>query len=159
MDLVAILICTAIAILAGFFILQPFTDFHPERVREVDQELSSKQAEHDRILALIEELEMDHAIGKILDEDYQMERSQLMRQGAENLKAMDVLRERAFSKMEQDERARSLDDELEAAVTQLRQVKGRQGGQFCAHCGAKVLVGDRFCVACGEKLSGNESRR
>ena len=156
MEPVAILIGTVIAILAGAFIVRPLSAYRPERLREVDRERSTLQAEQDRILALIEELEMDHAIGKILDEDYEVERSRLLQQGAKNLKKLDELQ--IDTVPEDVQGRRSLEDELEASVATLREKKLGKGQSFCGNCEAKVLVGDRFCVVCGEKLSPQEVR-
>jgi hypothetical protein len=158
MDLVAILMGTAIAISAGAFIMRPLTEDRPEGYREEDRELSSMRAEHDRILDLIEELEMDHAIGKVLDEDYQTQYSRLMQQGAENLKMMDELQKDSAVEAEASQRIRSLEDELEASVAKFRTEQPQRGQEFCSQCGAKILVGDRFCVACGAKLSAQEDR-
>jgi uncharacterized membrane-anchored protein YhcB (DUF1043 family) len=158
MDLVALLMGLVIAIFTGAFIIRPLTEERPEGYREEDRELSSMQAEQDRILDLIEELEMDHAIGKVFDEDYQMQYSRLMQQGAENLKMMDELRKDSAIEGEEAQRIHSLEDELEVSVAKLRSVKPQRGQDFCGHCGAKILVGDRFCVACGAKLSAQEDR-
>ncbi len=159
MDLVAILIGIAIATIAGVFIVRPLTAYRHEGIREVDRERSSLQAQQDRILASIEELDMDHAIGKVDDEGYEEERSRLLQQGAENLKALDELLKMSLANDERGDGERSSEDELEAAVAQLRQATIRRGQDHCAHCGAKVLVGDRFCVACGAKLSAQEIGR
>ncbi len=158
MDLVAILLGMAIAILAGSFILRPLTENHPAGYREADRELSSMQAEQDRILDLIEELEMDHAIGKVLDDDYQLQYSHLMQQGAENLRWMDELRVDSAHEGQEAQRGRSLEEELEASVAKLRSDNSQRGQDFCSDCGAKILVGDRFCVVCGAKLSAPEDR-
>jgi len=159
MDLVAILIGIAVAIIAGIFIVRPLSTYRPAGIREIDRKHSSLQAQQDRILASIEELDMDHAIGKIHDEGYAEERARLMRQGAENLKALDELLERSHANDGWGDGERSLEDELEASVSKLRQNKLRRRQDYCAHCGAKVLVGDRFCVACGAKLSKEEMGR
>ena len=158
MDLVAILIGTAIAISAGAFILRPLTEDRPGGYREEDRELSSMRAEQDRILDLIEDLEMDHAIGKVLDEDYQMQYSRLMQQGAENIKMMDELRADTAIAAEETQKMHSLEDELEASVAKFRTTQPQPGQEFCGQCGAKILVGDRFCIVCGAKLSAQEDR-
>ncbi len=159
MDLVAILIGIAVAMIAGIFIVRPLTAHRPEGIREMDRKRSSLQAQQDRILASIEELDMDHAVGKIHDEDYEEERARLMRQGTENLKALDEFLERSLANDEREDGECSPEDELEASVAKLRQTTLRRRQDYCALCGAKVLVGDRFCVACGAKLSDERMGR
>jgi hypothetical protein len=159
MDPAAILVGLVIGAIAAIIIARPLGGHRLEGLHAFDQELSSLQAEHDRILTLIEELEMDHAIGKILDEEYKVERARLMKQGAENLRLMDELLPAHSGEDEQGVLQKSLEDELEAAVTKFRQTKIQPGPDHCGQCGAKILVGDRFCAACGAKISPPEDRR
>lgn len=158
MDLTAILIGMAIALLAGTFIVRPLADQRHERLEIADHRLSSLQADQDRILTLIEELDLDHAVGKVLDKDYHVERSRLMRQGAENLKVMDELMRDSPLADEPGGRERSLEDELEASVAKYRRSMSHTGHDFCGNCGEQILIGDRFCVACGTKLSTLEDQ-
>ena len=156
MDVGSILIGLALAILVGAFIARPITERSFRVMRVSDRELSSMQAEQDRILSLIEELEMDHAIGKILDDDYQAQRTWLMQQGAENLKRIDALLVRSTPHESDRPMNRSLEEELEASVKQLRAGKQQEGQRFCGSCGARIVPGDRFCVECGVDLSMQE---
>ena len=156
MELGSILIGLSLVILAGAYIARPLIEQGVDSISSADFELSSMQAEQDRILALIEELEMDHAIGKILDEDYQAERAWLMQQGAENLKRIDAFQLSLGAPESPRTLASSLEDELEVSVAKLRSGASKTGRNFCSSCGTEINPSDNFCVNCGANLSIEE---
>jgi hypothetical protein len=109
MDLGAVFLLLAVVVLVGLFISRPFfeKDSGPDiEVRHADAdgtpgriESASRQehrrsmllAEQDRLLTALGELDFDHALNKIPDEDYPEQRMDLLRQGADVLRQLDAL--------------------------------------------------------------------
>ncbi len=112
MDIGAILFSLAMLLLVAVYVLQPLAGSGRGRDRDSGQEFSALQAERDRVLDLIQEIDMDHSMGKVSEEDYQRQRQVLAIEGAEILKTIDKLQQNGTP----DKSA----IELEAAVAQLR---------------------------------------
>ncbi|MEJ2707040.1 MAG: zinc ribbon domain-containing protein [Anaerolineales bacterium] len=116
MDLGSLFLILALLLLVILFISRPFI----ERRRSVpdfmasseEHELSSLMAERDRLLNALQELDFDHALGKIPDEDYPHQRSILLHKGAEILREIDQFQAEATA---EDAEAR-----LEAAIAARR---------------------------------------
>ncbi len=151
MDPGAILVGLAITVLTGAFVLRPI--FEPSLVGEgqVNPRLSQLQAQRDRVLDALREMDMDHAMGKLPEPDYRAERAALAAYGASVLRQIDDLG--GLSAL-QDEVGSGLEAELEAAVARLRQPVSTAESQdkFCTRCGEAVMIGDRFCANCGEPI-------
>jgi hypothetical protein len=148
MDLGSLLIILALGIMAAAFIAQPFVESSGLGATKEERRLSELQAERDRVLATLQELDMDHAMGKLLREDYQSQRGTLVVRGAEVLKAIDELRgatDEAFP-------GTDLEVEIEAAVARLRRGENRASGGICRSCGREIVAGDRFCAHCGASI-------
>jgi hypothetical protein len=146
MDIGSILIGLALLIVVGAYLGQPLIVKGGRKVTSEDRQLSELQAQRDRILNRLQELDMDFAMGKVLEPDYQQERSLLMQTGAETLKAIDGLTGGT------PVRADQADDDIEAAVARLRGKDRQSMGGFCPACGAEVQDGDAFCTRCGQTL-------
>jgi len=97
---------------------------------------------------------MDFNTGKILEEDYQEQRQVLMKEGAGILRRIDVLNAGGDVSPEGDE----LDDEIEAAIAQIRREKDDGNGGFCPSCGSEVKADDLFCIRCGNTLAEVEEQ-
>ncbi len=159
MDIGSLLVVLAIALITVAYIARPIIQHQGRRVTLEDRRLSALAAERDRVLSMLQELEMDMATGKIESEHYQAQRAALVAEGAAILKEMDALRGAPAGAA-----AAPLQDpetEIEAAVARLR--KGQSGGEapagFCPQCGKPAAAGDRFCIHCGNPLqSGAEER-
>lgn len=148
MDLGSILIILALALLAAAFIARPLVEHKGASIAEEDRRLSTFQAERDRVLDALQELDSDHAMKKIMPGDYQIQRATLLARGAEILKAIDKMEAVAVeSSSEMD-----LEAELEVAVARLRRVRRGTSGGFCGACGGAVVAGDSFCSHCGASL-------
>jgi hypothetical protein len=150
MDLGSILIILALILVTVVFIGRPLMRSVGLEATEVNRRLSKLLAERDRVLAGLEELDMDHAMDKLLQEDYLVQRGSLVSRGAEVLKAIDEMQ--GF-----DARLASVTDleaEIEAEVGRLR---GRQDEARCGSCGGAVVAGDRYCTHCGELLHTEET--
>jgi hypothetical protein len=152
MDIGSILIGLALALLVAAYISRPLLMKGGQAVTMEDRQLSELQAKRDRILNRLQELDMDFAMGKILEEDYQLDRQALMTQGADVLKAIDVLIGGAPSQAKDAD----AEDEIEAAVARLRGKDKPLASGYCPSCGNAVQQGDAFCTRCGTSLQAVE---
>ena len=82
---------------------------HPDLL---DHQRSTLLADRDRILNALQELDFDHALGKIPENEYPKQRALLMGDGAEVLRQLDSLEERPDSV--------EMDTRLEAAIAARR---------------------------------------
>jgi len=149
MDIVSLLIILALALIASAYIANPLLSQSRMAMAPGDRRLSSLQAERDRVLKALEELDVDHAMEKIVGEDYQDRRMELLAQGAGALRALDEL----HAEDAKPAPAENLEAALEAAVSKLRSTGRHSVAKTCPHCGEEIKEGDGFCVRCGEPLS------
>ena len=138
-ELGSVLFGLAMAVLVAAYVLRPVAA--RGQGSQAGGQTSSLQAEREHLLDALQELDLDHYMGKVLDKDYLPQRQALTQQGAQVLRRIDELRESSGS---QD----GLEARLEAAVQELRTV-GRAEARFCHQCGSGVLPADRFCSRCG----------
>lgn len=148
MDIGSILMGLALALLAAAYIGRPLVVKSGLAVSVEDRHLSELQAQRDRILNRLQELDMDFAMSKIIEEDYRVERQTLMLNGAEVWKAIDLLGGSSPSLVKNI----SPEDEVEAAVARLRGKTAIIAGGYCPSCGTEVQMGDAFCTSCGTSL-------
>jgi len=160
MDLGSMLLGLAVLILVGAFLLRPVLQPSPAGPPPGSRRLSELQAERDRILDLLRDMDLDSTMGKLLPEDYRVQREALAMRGAAVLRQID---ESGGSAQEPSRPSASHDPEaeLEAAVRRLRsrQPDGKAPGQFCGQCGAGLQADDRFCANCGEPVPAAETSR
>jgi len=95
---------------------------HPSK-----QSLNELSLKKEEILSSLKDLELDHQLKKISDEDYKEEYQNTFNEGTEILKDIDREREAVI-----------------ASKTQSRKLP-----QFCAHCGESLVEKARFCAYCG----------
>ena len=152
MDIGSILVGLALALVVGAYIGMPILTKSGRQVTVEDRELSELQAQRDRILNRVQELDMDFTMGKILEGDYKVERQILMLQGADVLKRIDTLVGNAPAQVV----VKSADDEIEAAVARLRGKTHESTAGYCPSCGSEVQEGDAFCTHCGTSLEISE---
>lgn len=153
MDLGSILIILALVLLAAAFIARPLVEHKSASIAEEDHRLSTLQAERDHVLDALQELDSDHAMNKIIQGDYQIQRATLLARGAEILKAIDKMEAVAVESSSETD----LEAELEDAVARLRHVQRGTSGGFCGACGGAVVAGDSFCSHCGASLPEEEA--
>jgi hypothetical protein len=94
MDIGSFFLILALLLLVALFVSRPF--FEPQRAPSAisdaqDHELSGLLAERDRVLNSLQELDFDHALGKIPEEDYPAQRAHQLQYGAEILRKIDEL--------------------------------------------------------------------
>ncbi len=181
MDLGSIFLILALLILVGLFISRPL--FRRDLAVEVlddqeDHQLSALLAERDRVLNALQELDFDHALGKIPVEDYPAQRAFLLQQGSEILRRLDTLdagvpaeqmevriesalarrrasvaQEEEITQPRQPLPALVEDDEVEALLANRRRERREKSVGFCPKCGKPVQKSDRFCPKCGVTLT------
>lgn len=194
MDLGSLFLILALVIFVALFISRPI--FEGRRSRRVESagelgssaklelEHSALLAERDRVLNSLQELDFDFAMGKIPEEDYPIQRSILVKRGAEVLQRLDSFESPdqgsgrfgdATDRLETAIAARrsqlgitiaasngrkgrpgSPDDSLEAQIAARRRQRREKAAGFCPQCGEPVQRSDRFCPKCGTRLK-NES--
>lgn len=158
MDIGSVFIMLAMTILVIAFVARPLMGSRASLVGEAEQRLSALQAERDKLLSLIQEIELDHAAGKIPDGDYLPQRTALVEQAAGVLRAIDGVKvgEPGAAAMPSE----ALDARIEAAVASLRQAATTAAGQGnCTQCGSLLIEGDRFCSHCGAPVGVREAAR
>lgn len=124
MDLGSIFLILALLVAVIIFVSRPLFNKFSETDRMVgsydDHVLSSLMAERDQILDAIQELDFDHALGKIPNGEYPIQRQMLLDRGIEVLQTLDdatnedVLTENAS--------AADISSQLEAAIATRRQI-------------------------------------
>lgn len=180
MDLGSIFLILALLILAGLFISRPLFERNPavEAVdNQEDHELSALLAERDRVLNALQELDFDHALGKIPAEDYPAQRAFLLQHGSEVLRRLDAMdggspdeqmelriesalaarrasaaQDWDVSQTRQSVSVPTEDDEVEAMLANRRRERHEKSAGFCPRCGKPVQKSDRFCPKCGATL-------
>jgi hypothetical protein len=160
----SILLGLSILILVAAFVLRPVLQPASWGWSSDNRRLSELQAERDRIIDLLREVDLDHSTGKLLPQDYRAQREALALRGAAVLREIDLAgglaqgpghgrsaQRRADGPAKGSVDSAALEAELEAMVRQLRgQRSGSQAvNRFCSRCGAALQPGDRFCASCG----------
>jgi hypothetical protein len=179
MELSAVFFLLAVLVLIGMYLYAPFVTRLTganANTRE-QQELSSLMAERDRVVNALQELDFDHNLGKIPEEDYPAQRSELLKKGAALMRRLDEFQPPfgpasgpdAVSRLEAAVAARRADganlndsptsvpgdlsdDEIESLIAARRKQRKEKSAGFCPRCGQAVLVSDRFCPSCGKSL-------
>jgi hypothetical protein len=140
-----------------------------------DHDYSTLLAERDRVLLALEELDFDYTMGKIPEEDYPSQRTQLLQYGADILRRLDDFpvaekknkKESAEARIEAslaEKRAvriapaavgtavdggEGADDDLEVLIASRRRAREGKSAGFCPQCGGPLQKADRFCPKCG----------
>lgn len=169
MELTAIIFSLAVLILVGIYLYAPFVERRARRITEEEHELSALMAERDRVINSLQELDFDHKLGKIPEEDYPVQRANLLQKGADILRKIDSLApqtvsaqdtearlERAIAARRADAslaRVEVSDDDIESMISARRKGRSSKSAGFCPRCGKPVMVTDRFCPSCGKSLS------
>lgn len=179
MELGALFLILALALLVGFYLSQPLFDPRLRRVSVAAQTMadsrehlrSSLLAERDRLINALLELEFDYALGKIPEEDYPLQRETLRQAAVQVLRQLDAFEvERIESSA--DERLEAVlavrraqrksealpeeMDDIERLIAERRRARQGKVAGFCPHCGQPIRQEDRFCPKCGTALKGSE---
>jgi hypothetical protein len=158
MDLGSLLVIFALAIIVAGYIGRPLLDKRAISVTEISRYDSELQAERDQILMNLQELDMDHAMGKIPADEHQSRRAVLVARGANILRELDRLRgieqaTPAHSEGSSDQNEEDLEVQIEREIRQRRALLKEETAGYCPQCGYQLHVGDRFCTSCGSKVN------
>jgi len=168
MDIGSIFLILAVLVPVVLYVARPLMDRSATAVTIEEHDYSALLAERDRILNAVQELDFDHTLGKIPDEEYPAQRANLMRSGADVLRQIDEY-EGDTVETEADDRIEAAiatrraalpsdpNDELEALIANRRRSQKEndqpKASGFCPQCGNCVQETDRFCPKCGESLA------
>ncbi len=159
MDLVAILFLIALLLVVSLYLVTPLMTNRPRRLTEEPQEASSLLAERERLLNALQELDFDYQLGKIPEDDYPLQRAELLRKGADVLKRLDAIAasrpapQPVAAAASDATNAKALsDDEIESMLAARRKERKTKSAGFCPHCGKPIMVSDQFCSNCGKSL-------
>lgn len=101
---------------------------------------SATAAAYDGVLLALRDLEFDHQLGVVNDDDYTLLHEQLIAQAATALENGSQPRREAAAAA------------IEAAIRRRREQRPAPAAHFCPQCGNPVDTGDRFCISCGNLL-------
>jgi hypothetical protein len=175
MDLGSIFLILALAVLVSVFISRPFIDKNEaadledsatdaesgpsSSAAQRDHELSTLLAERERLFSTLQELDFDHALKKIPDEDYPEQRRELLEAGAKVLRQLEALgtfvAPLPAESVEESSRPAQAggksaeSDELENLISSRRRARSENVSGFCPKCGKPIQKSDRFCSRCG----------
>lgn len=148
----SILLATALLLVVGLYVFRPILT--PSRTLQATQR-DTLVAQKEALLDQIRALEFDHETGKVLDDDFQARRTDLVTQAADTLRQIDTLPE-----------SNSVDEQIEAAIARLRNnvtqsppttlkqatLTPKAETRFCTQCGKSAQSTDKFCANCGSEL-------
>ncbi len=137
---------------AAAYVLWPLLSRTAPEVPVEDDQLTELLSRKDGVLTAIKDLEFDHQVGKLSEEDYQRFNFRLRQQAVGYLQQIDKLAPQSAQ----------LDDALEVEIARQRKIRTGQvaanGKGAVAVAPATVSVSTpeaavRFCTACGQPLA------
>ncbi len=140
MSVGAIFISLALLIITVPVVASPVVNKRRERFLLVDEpEKPEMQEQYQQALLALRELDFDHQMELVGDEDYAAQRVVLMAQAAQ-------AKELIVTSQDDDLEAR-----IEAAILAHRgqQKSEKTAGRSCYHCGVEMNAADMFCSECG----------
>ncbi|GAB4518717.1 MAG: hypothetical protein Kow0047_30170 [Anaerolineae bacterium] len=171
--IIAILMTIASVLIVAWPLLKGRST-HEARASAAEIRLQELVARRDALLTAIRDLEFDHAVGKVPDEDFQLINTRLRAEAVGVLQEIDQLMtalapqeaelERAIAQRRRrrkppaPSRAADLDAEIEAQIAALRHSSAASGAKpqpaaTCKRCGSALDPGDRFCSRCGAPVA------
>ncbi len=123
MDILAIIIGLAILAAIAFYVSRPL--IRPKRaVQAAGMDTLSLEARRDSLYTQIKELDLDHATGKVNDEDYTRLRADLVAQAADVLKQIDgVVQRPSAVPVTEPIAPLAVDDDIEALIAARRKTR------------------------------------
>ena len=145
-DTAVIATCVALGLTILGFVAAPLfeTTSVPSAGRGRGQFRLALNERKEQLYASIKELEFDHSLGKLSDEEYHRQRSTLENQAVDILRELDLLDEFSSERIAR----------IERDVAEARSGLESRGGaaSFCTACGAPRSASHRFCSQCGARL-------
>jgi hypothetical protein len=155
MDIGALLVVAAILIFVISFIVKPFREDISEARTGASQDISQLLSERERLMTAIIELDFDHELGKVLEDDFNNQRGNLSARTVLVMKELDEIRgtdnDESTEVLIKSKRYKS--DDIEKMIAARKKIKGKTNKTiFCSECGTKIITGDKFCTSCGTAL-------
>lgn len=168
LELGSLFLALALLLVVALYVGRPLLERRSVSVSEQDREVSALLAERDRILDALQELDFDHALGKIPSDEYPAQRARLLKRGADALRDLDQLQASEAEATAEDRLEAAIaarradtgkerppvppDDPLETMIAARRRERSEKAAGFCPGCGQPVGKSDRFCARCGTTL-------
>jgi hypothetical protein len=156
---ITIIIALLLSLAALLWVLWPLFSAKVKPYHTEDEDLIELIVRKDGIMVAIKDLEFDHQVGKISEEDYQRFDARLRRQAIAYMQQIEK-RSPQIAKIE---------DALEAEISrQRRTLNGRNQPapkpttitgtattslRFCTNCGESLSPNHKFCANCGTPVS------
>ncbi len=180
MDIIAILVGLIIFAAVAFYVSRPLLQARSAG-NSVGDTLSL-DAQRESLYTQIKELDLDHATGKVNDEDYARLRADLVAQAAAVLKQIDGVAQQpapvvlkavepltatddvealiaARRKTRSIPAATPADADVEAAIAARRKTAAPPASELkCPQCGKPINADDAFCAKCGAALQAQAAR-
>jgi hypothetical protein len=170
LEIIALLIGLVILAAIGFYVSRPLA--RPRRAGQPNGvvDVQSLEAQRESLYTQIKELDLDHATGKVNEDDYTGLRAELVTQAAEVLKQIDGVAPQpapaaplaqddvealiaARRKTRTASMPRTAEADVEAAIAARRKTPTPLAGALaCPTCGKPVNTDDAFCAKCGTAL-------
>jgi len=106
---------------AAVYVLRPVWQHRGQAVSEDERTRSELLARREAVLTALRELDLDYAVGKVPERDYQTQRAALLREGAQILRALDEVEQRLASNPPEG----AADERLEELLAQRRRARAR----------------------------------
>ena len=148
MDVAIIATCVALALTILAFVVVPLFEATSGSVarRASGRRRLALHERKEQLYASIKELEFDHSVGKLSDDEYLRQRGALEDQAVGVLRELDQLNgyptpEQRVARIERD-------------VAEMRSRADHRGAPafLCTACGAEGAANHRFCSQCGARL-------
>lgn len=148
MSIGSIFVGIALLFVSVLVVSQPW--LKPQRrMRSEATVLSAATLESHReaVYAALADLDLDHSVGKVNDDDYRLVRAQLMAQAVSILQQIDSTATDVEAQVEALVRSRRTRTPKRASAP------SAASAAQCPSCGTAFAEGDRFCARCGATLS------
>ncbi len=159
MELGGILLLLLVVASIFLFVLQPFSG-HWRMKTQSSHEFSLLLAERERALNALKELDFDYGLGKIPQDEYAVQRANLLRKGADVLRRLDEIQSPGPLQIKEPEKETVAeshsgllsDEDIEELIAKRRDERRQKTAGFCPKCGKPILKSDQFCPTCGLRL-------
>jgi hypothetical protein len=154
--IIFILLAGALIALAFYLVAMPLLQY-ARQTASVATQYTSEQERLDELLAqreaafqALRELNFDHKVGKISDEDFVAFEANLKLHAADTLRALDEWEAEA-----DDDLDLAMEAEIEARRAALARGSNGHAAESapCPKCGSATGAADRFCANCGADLT------
>ena len=178
MEIIAILIGLVILAAVAFYVSRPLVESRRAGRANGVAEVQPLEAQRDSLYTQIKELDLDHATGKVNEEDYARLRAELVAQAAAVLKQIDGVAQQpapaaaeaaapatpaakddvealiaARRKTRSTSAPKTADADVEAAIAARRKTAAPAASELtCPRCGKPINADDAFCARCGTAL-------